>query len=304
MIRTTVVGNYPRIGDRPEQQKLRQALARRDREEIGEEGVRQVEDEVTREVIGEQCRSGVDLVTDGQVRWQDPQTYIAGRLGGIRITGLIRFLDTNTYFRQPEIEGPVRWLGPITVRDYRFAVEHSDRPVKAVLTGPFTLAMLSRDRHYRDPERLTLDFARALAEETAALEAAGAEWIQIDEPAILWWPDRFDVLERGIVLLAEARRKARLALYTYFRGPGRILGRLGELPVDLLGVDLAEGRGDLAALEQSPPRKRLALGILDGRNTKLEDEGETADLVRRLWRASGSGELFVNPSSGLEFLPR
>ena len=52
------------------------------------------------------------------------------------------------YYRQPFIEGPVAWREPITVRDYQFAVEHSAKPVKAVLTGPYTLARLSVDKHY------------------------------------------------------------------------------------------------------------------------------------------------------------
>lgn len=304
VIQATGVGHYPRIGDRPEEQGLRRALARRDRGGITDDELRRVEDEVTCEVIGEQCRSGIDLVTDGQVRWNDPLTYIAGRLEGIRIAGLTRWFDTNTYFRQPQVESAVRWRRPITVDDYRFAAEHSDRPVKPVLTGPFTLGRLSDDRHYRDEDRLVLDYARALADEVAALEAAGADPIQIDEPAILWSPERFDLLERGIVEVARGRTRARLALYTYFRPAGDLIGRLGGLPVDILGLDLAEGRADVERLESSPPPQILAAGILNGRNTRMEDEDEAVAVARRLYRASRPREMFLNPSTGLEFLPR
>ena len=140
MIQTTVVGNYPRIGDRHELQKLRRALAQRDRGELSGEDLARVEDEVTREVLEEQANAGTSLVTDGQIRWGDAQTYIAGNLEGIKITGLLRYFDSNTYFRQPVVEGPVRWKRPILVRDFQFAKEHSSRPVKPVLTGPLTLA--------------------------------------------------------------------------------------------------------------------------------------------------------------------
>jgi 5-methyltetrahydropteroyltriglutamate--homocysteine methyltransferase len=304
VIQATGVGNYPRIGDRPEQQKLRRALAKKDRDEINDEGLRRVEDEVTREVIDEQYRSGIDLVTDGQIRWADAQTYIAGRLAGIRLTGLIRWFDTNTYFRQPQVESAVRWEKPIIVDDYRFAVNHSDRPVKPVLTGPFTLAKLSHDRHYQNEERLTLDYARALSEEVAALEEAGADPIQIDEPAILWWPQQFGLLEKGIAAVAKGRKKARLALYIYFRAAGDLIDRLDGLPVDILGLDLVEGRDDLPRLEASPPPKTLALGILNGRNTRLESEDDAVTVVARIWKAAGKREMYVNPSTGLEFLPR
>ena len=70
MIQATGVGNYPRTGDRPEQPQLRRALAQRDRGEISEGDLHRVQDDVTRDVIQEQCRSGIDLVTDGQIRWQ------------------------------------------------------------------------------------------------------------------------------------------------------------------------------------------------------------------------------------------
>lgn len=304
MILATGVGNYPRIGDRPEQQTLRRAIAKKDRGEIDEDELRRVEDDLTREVIAEQCRSGIDLVTDGQIRWADAQTYIAGRLAGIRITGLIRWFDTNTYFRQPRVDAPIRWDRPITVDDFRFAVRHSDKPVKPVLTGPFTLAKLSSDRHYHDESKLTLGYARALANEVGALEEAGAELVQIDEPAVLWWPEQLPLLEKGLSTVAKQRRKARLALYLYFRGTGDLIGRLGELPVDILGLDLVEGRADIERLETSPPPKTLALGILNGRNTRLENEDETVALVRRLHAATGGKELFLNPNTGLEFLPR
>ncbi|MFX1243300.1 MAG: methylcobamide--CoM methyltransferase, partial [Promethearchaeota archaeon] len=148
-MQTTVVGNYPKIPNRPRPARLRNAINRFDRGEISAADLRAVEEDVTREVIDEQVEAGLDLITDGQIRWEDDQTYVARRLRGVSISGLVRFFDTNTYFRQPVVEGPVAWTEAITVADYRFAAEHSPRPVKAVMPGPYTLARLSRDEHYR-----------------------------------------------------------------------------------------------------------------------------------------------------------
>jgi len=122
---TTVVGNYPKIPNRPRPARLRNAINRFDRGEIGDEELRAVEDDVTREVIDEQVQAGLDLITDGQIRWEDEQTYVARRLGGVAIDGLIRFFDSNTYFREPVVEGPVVWTGPVTVADFRFAAGYS-----------------------------------------------------------------------------------------------------------------------------------------------------------------------------------
>src|SRR3990170_6997296 len=114
-MQTTVAGSYPKIPNRPRPARLRQAIARLDRGEITAEELAQVEDEVTIEVIGEQVEAGLDLVTDGQIRWEDDQTRIAQRLDGFEITGLIRYFDTNTYYRQPNVTGPVGWREPILV---------------------------------------------------------------------------------------------------------------------------------------------------------------------------------------------
>ncbi|HEY7268724.1 MAG TPA: methylcobamide--CoM methyltransferase, partial [Dehalococcoidia bacterium] len=139
----TAVGNYPKIPNRPRPARLRNAYARLDRGDITREEFAKVQDQVTTEALKEQADAGLDLVTDGQIRWEDEVTYLAGAMGGIEITGLIRFFDTNTFYRQPEVKGPITYKGPITVPDYQFAVQNSGRPVKPVLTGPLTLTRLS-----------------------------------------------------------------------------------------------------------------------------------------------------------------
>src|SRR3989304_73063 len=58
-------------------------------------------------------------------------------------------------------------------------------PVKAMLPGPYPLAALSTDSHYGDRRRLVLDLAQALHQEALALAAAGAPFIQVNEPAIV-----------------------------------------------------------------------------------------------------------------------
>src|SRR3989304_1320394 len=98
-MQTTAVGSYPKIPNRPRPARLRRAIARRDRGEITAEELARGEDEVIIEVIAEQVEAGLDLVTDGQVRWDDDQTYIAQRLGGIEIGGLLRYFDTHNPHR-------------------------------------------------------------------------------------------------------------------------------------------------------------------------------------------------------------
>src|SRR5205809_7680444 len=138
-MQTTVVGNYPKIPNRPRPARLRQAINRRDRGEITSEELARIEDEVTVEVIGEQVEAGLDIITDGQVRWDDDQTYVTRRLGGVEMNSLERYLDTNTYYRRPEVTCPVSWREPHLVRDYRLAAENTPKTDKAMSTRPYTL---------------------------------------------------------------------------------------------------------------------------------------------------------------------
>ena len=302
-MQTIVVGSYPKIPNRPRPARLRQAIARFDRSEITAEELAQVEDEVTLEVLQEQVEAGVDLITDGQVRWEDDQTHIARRLKGFQIGGLQRYLDTNTYYREPEVVGPVAWESPILAGDYRFAAEHSPRPVKAIVTGPYTLAALSVDRHYGSRRDLTLAIAAALRSEVLALQEAGAPVIQINEPLILRNKGDFPVLAEALQRMLDGVR-VETALYTWFGSIEGIYPQLLDLPVDTIGVDLVSRPENWEVLRRAPFTKKLGLGAIDGRNTRLETEAEIAAAVERAAAIVLPERLYVNPSCGLEYLPR
>ena len=94
---STVPSNYPKIANRRGGQTLRRAISSFDRGRISADDLAATADDVTVEVIAEQERAGIDIITDGQIRWQDPVTYIAGGLHGFEIGGLIRYFDTNTH---------------------------------------------------------------------------------------------------------------------------------------------------------------------------------------------------------------
>ena len=299
----TVVGSYPKIPNRPRPARLRNAINRFDRGDISEEELRRVEDEVTIEALQEQAEAGLDLLTDGQIRWEDEQTYLARKLSGVSINGLIRWFDTNMYYRQPVIEGDVGWPGPVTVRDYAFAVEHSQKPVKAVLTGPYTLARLSVDKHYNSMEAVATALAEALNQEAKALKASGAQLIQFNEPAILQHKDDLPVFANVCRRLVEGLA-VETALYLYFGDVDGIYPQVLDLPFDLIGLDFVMGAKNEGLLKRAPFTKKLGLGIVDARNTRLEAPGHIAERIRALANGVEPDRIHVSPNAGLEFLPR
>jgi 5-methyltetrahydropteroyltriglutamate--homocysteine methyltransferase len=300
---TTVVGSYPKIPNRPRPPKLRSAIARFERGEIGADELRRVEDEVTVEVIQEQVEAGVDIITDGQIRWEDDQTYFARRMDGFSIDGLIRYFDTNNYYRQPLVEGPVRWREPVVAGDYEFAAIQSPVPVKALVTGPYTLAALSANRYYGSLRELVLALATELRNEVLALERAGAPIIQVNEPAILQQKEDFPILRQALEAMMDGVR-AEAHLYTWFGDIDGLYPQILELPFATIGLDFVKGPANWDVIARQPFTKKLGLGIIDARNTRLESVEEIVGAVRRARAIVSADMIYVNPSCGLEYLPR
>jgi len=127
-IETTLAGSYPKLPTSPGDINLRVVKNRRDQGKATDDDVRDAIRQTTRRILDIQDRAGIDLPVDGSAGWDDGQTYVARGLGGFQIAGLIRYLDTNTYYRQPEITGPITWKGPVTVEDFRAAQSMSESP--------------------------------------------------------------------------------------------------------------------------------------------------------------------------------
>lgn len=304
-MQTSALGSYPRIGDGPERQKLRRAIQGFQAGRIDADALRRTEDEVTREVLDEQQAAGLDWLTDGHVRWEDGQTYFTDRLEGFQRGGLLRYFDTNTYYRQPVVVGDVRWKAPITVENYRFASAHAKKPVRPVITGPLTLAALSLDEHYKNAKRLVADLTAALRQEIDALAAAGAQSVQVDEPVLTRRPtDAPWVRETMQALFGDAKVPVWVALY--MGSTAALLDQVGSWPAAGVWLDCVSDPSVLDRLGAHPGAngQQVGIGIVDARNTKLESVDDLVAQLRRATRSVPAERAVATTSAGLEFLPR
>jgi 5-methyltetrahydropteroyltriglutamate--homocysteine methyltransferase len=189
------------------------------------------------------------------------------------------------------------------VDDWKAAAAASPVPVKAVLTGPYTLAALSESGG-EDGSPLVHDLAVALGQEVEALVKAGARDVQIDEPALVLRKTLPAGYGAAAASLLRGKGAARMWLFTYFGGVGHLLDEILALPFDGLGFDLVQGASTAAALRGRRIEKPVALGLVDARNTKLEDPRAVAEQVLAFRDAVPLDRSYVSPSNGLEFLPR
>ena len=178
---TTTVGSFPRP----------LWLAERQRTEVRfrleGEALREGLDDATLVVLHEQERLGLDLLTDGEQRRPHFIEYVLAGLEGFDLTDrrpkAIRRRKSGA-LEVPRVVGPVRWHRPLLVEDLRFARQHTARPLKMALPGPLTVVDSTYDEAYGDEAALARDVAAALNQELLALQAAGCDVLQLDEPAM------------------------------------------------------------------------------------------------------------------------
>ncbi|MBI4353663.1 MAG: hypothetical protein HY595_00355 [Candidatus Omnitrophica bacterium] len=299
---TTVVGNFPKVAEAGFGTKVISSISRWQRKELSDAELEGVFQGITKAVIAEHERAGIDVLTDGQIRWEDLVTPLAKKIEGFEINGLERWFDNNVYYRRPILrKAPVR-RGPILVDEYRAAKACTSKPVKAVLPGPYTFVKLTEDRYYKNDSRFLRKIAELLNEEAKALEAAGAPIIQFDEPALGFGKPPIKLILEAIAI-ATRGVKATTALYLYFGHLNGFLEPLQKAPVDILGVDVASDPQAVGAIRKVKWTKQLALGCLDARNTKLESVTELHALFDVVAKRLPLDRVCVNPSCGLEFLP-
>ncbi len=150
------------------------------------DALKEAKDDSTLLAIRDQEEAGVDLVTDGEQRRTSFINHILAGWDGVDLTKLtpraIRRRDNGRLV--PTIVGPVTRRAPAAVEDLKFAKARTDRPVKAAVPGPMTVIDTTFDEAYGDESRLAMDIAEALNAELMELQEAGADYLQIDEPAM------------------------------------------------------------------------------------------------------------------------
>jgi 5-methyltetrahydropteroyltriglutamate--homocysteine methyltransferase len=306
-MKTTVIGAYPKNSD--ERQDLRRALHRVDRGELDDAGLASVFDETTAWAIDELSSAGVDLINDGQIRWDDLLAPFAKAWHNCERGPLERFYDNNTYFRQPVIKGPIETDGKTLVRDYAFADRspHGRASLKGAVVGPLTFATLAAlDTQYRTLEDRTFAVADALAAEIAGLAAAGAKIVDVEEPALAAHPELIDLEVAAMARLAKTG--VAIAFYPYFFPVDRIADALFDLtkfPVAVLGLDVRSRETSARIIERLAHYKgTVSLGVVDARNTRLEAPRELGELIEAaLKQLRDERRLYLSTTTGLEYLP-
>ena len=157
-------------------------------------------------VLGKQEKAGVDIVTDGEQRRDNFYFFVAEKLQGVQLTSLaemleivedkagferiLQILDVPSFaIKNPTCIGPIKRNQPLALHEYQFLRQHSTRPIKIPLPGPYSLtrAMWVKEvtrEVYPTKEDLAEEVVRILRAEICELHKEGVDFIQVDEPVL------------------------------------------------------------------------------------------------------------------------
>jgi 5-methyltetrahydropteroyltriglutamate--homocysteine methyltransferase len=291
---TTQVGSLPK----PEYlQRARNAFTAG---KIPYEELHELELQATREWVQFQDEIGIDIVVDGEMYRGDMVEYFADHFKGMGKSGLVRSYG-NRYYRKPIIESKVEWPGPVTVDMWKYTQGLTDRPVKGMLTGPYTMVDWSFDEYYDDRRQAVLDIAKVVNQEARALEAAGAQYIQIDEPAVSTRPQELPIAIEGMAIAAKGL-KAHTFTHICYGDFAAVYDDLVRLPVDQIDLEIKNSGFDLLELIKARgfDGKEIGFGVVDIHSHVIENVEEVKDAIRRGLEVFPPERLYIDPDCGLK----
>ncbi|MFB3052772.1 MAG: methionine synthase [Dehalococcoidia bacterium] len=258
--------------------------------------------QATTECIRMQEDVGLDILVHGEMERGDMVTYFGERLTeSMAIGGLVRSYG-NRYYRKPIITGELRWQGPMTIDMWRYAQSLTAKPVKGMLTGPYTIVEWSFDEHYNSRRDAVLAMAQVVRREAEELVNAGAKFVQVDEPAASTRPEEMDLVLEALAIVTRGLG-AKTITHVCYGDFARVFDHIAKLPVDQIDLEMANS--DYALLEMIREHrdefdKELAMGVVDVHNHVLETREQVKAGIRKGLEVLPPERLFIDPDCGLK----
>ncbi len=333
---TTMVGSYPR----PDWYDY-QLLGRDVRVAFKHVGHAEAYNDATQAVIHDQEEAGLDIVTDGQMSYDDYVGvigsfcwYMYERIDGFEDAKEEHPSAVGAATRTKEVEllddwggvrntGPVK-RGPIRLTDlYKIATRYADRPVKvSVGAGPVNLAWHVYFEHYEGPRELSYALAPIFNAEMKDLVEAGATFLQIEDLGA--WLPLFTNDEKDYEWIGDVIAQcvdgvdAKIAWHFCFgnawgnalsglfpKGYATVLPYFYDVPVDQFVLDFANREMvDVDCLASLPADKEVAVGVIDVRTTMVETPEQVADRIRKVIAVVPPERVYLTTDCGLRPLPR
>nr|WP_245355982.1 5-methyltetrahydropteroyltriglutamate--homocysteine S-methyltransferase [Staphylococcus sp. GDK8D68P] len=218
-------------------------------------------------------------------------------------SALIKWFNTNYHYIVPEWDNAEPKLNKNVLLERFNYAKSLNVNAHPVIVGPITFVKLSKggDQSFEEKVQTLLPLYKEVLQ---SLVDAGAEYIQIDEPALVTddSADYEDITKTAYNYFSEANLGDYLVVQTYFERVN--LSFLNSLPIRGIGLDFVHDHGfNLKQIEdgQFDRTKTLYAGIIDGRNVWAADIEAKKELIEIL--QNYTDDLVIQPSSSLLHVP-
>ncbi|WP_298453268.1 5-methyltetrahydropteroyltriglutamate--homocysteine S-methyltransferase [uncultured Marinobacter sp.] len=217
---------------------------------------------------------------------------------------MTKWFDTNYHYIVPEFSADTNFsLNADRILAQLAEARAQGVNTKPVIIGPVTYLWLGKAKDESDRLKLLDKLLPVYTELLTKLADAGAEWVQIDEPALV---TELNADWKHAFILAYHELKTapiKLLLTTYFGELRENLQLACELPVAGFHLDAISAANEVSRLaDWLPAHKALSLGVINGRNIWKTDLNATLDLLEPLKEKLGE-RLWLAPSCSLLHVP-
>jgi 5-methyltetrahydropteroyltriglutamate--homocysteine methyltransferase len=314
---TSLVGSYPQPEWLIDRAKLAGRFPPRVRAKelwrVAPEFLDQAQDDATLIAIRDQERAGLDIITDGEMRRESYSNRFATALDGVDMENHGTALDRSGHPNPvPRVVGRIQRRHAVETRDVAFLRANTDRKIKITVPGPFTMAQQAQNDFYKDEAEMAHDYAIAVNAEIRDLFAAGADYVQVDEPYMQARPDKARAY--GLAALDRALEgiEGQTAVHICFgyaaiihaRPTGySFLPELCKCRVRQISIETAQSNLDTSVLKNFSDQT-IILGVIDLANHKVETPEIVAGRIRRALPHIDPAHIILAPDCGMKYLPR
>ncbi len=302
---TTTIGSFPQTAE------VRQARSKWRKAEWTDEQYKGFIRSEIDKWIKLQEELDLDVLVHGEFERTDMVEFFGEKLDGFAFTrnGWVQSYGSRCV-KPPVIYGDVAFTQPMTVEETVYAQSLTTRPVKGMLTGPVTILNWSFVRDDLSRDVVAYQISLALEKEVQALEEAGIEMIQIDEPAVReGLPLKKD--EHGAYLdwavnafrstTANVRATTQIHTHMCYCEFHDMIGSIRDMDADVISIETSRSHGELIeSFEQHTYEKGIGLGVYDIHSPRVPSVEEMVSMIERALRVLDPQLFWINPDCGLK----
>ena len=302
---TTTIGSFPQTAD------VRNARAAHARGALTDAAYKLFLQNQTARAVRWQENIGLDVLVHGEFERNDMVQYFGEQLAGFAFTshGWVQSYGSR-YVRPPVLFGDVSRPKAMTVEWWQYAQSLTEKPMKAMLTGPVTILNWSFVRDDIARSEACRQIALAIRDEVSDLEAAGAGMIQIDEAALReglplrqsewktyldWAVDAFRICSSGV------RDETQIHTHMCYSEFNDIIDAIGAMDADVISIETSRSKMELLdAFKNYAYPNGIGPGVYDIHSPRVPETHEMTDLLKLARQRLSDAQLWINPDCGLK----